>query len=125
MRRFHPQRLPLRGASDPRCLDLCERHARLALSLNPKNPHAAALLATALLGRLNLGTGHPEDRQEAVELLKTAIALDNNRFGETIKRALRAVEAKDPEAKDEARRWFESEPDGPRLIRALFENLPR
>ena len=117
--------LPRRGEPDPHRAELCERHARLAVSLNPNNPHAHALLAAALFGRLNSGTGHPEDRQEAVLLLKKAIALDNNRFGETVKRVLRGVEGKDPEARDEALRWFESEPDGPPLIRALFENLPR
>jgi len=117
--------LPRPGEPDPRRAELCERHARLAVSLNPNNPHAHAMLAAALFGRLNSGLGHPEDRQEALQLLKKATALDNNRFGETIKRVLRAVEGKDPDARGEALRWFESEPEGPPLIRALFENLPR
>ena len=117
--------LPLRGESDPRREDLCERHARLAVSINAKNPHAHAILATALLGRLNAGRGRPEDRQEVISLLKTARTLDPGPFGEIVKRALRAVEGDDPEARDEARRWMEAEADGPPMIRALFQNLPR
>jgi serine/threonine-protein kinase len=117
--------LPLRGPSDARREDLCERHARLAVSINAKNPHAYAILATALLGRLNAGRGRPGDRQEAIALLKEAKALDSGPFGEVVKRVLRALEGNDPEAREEARRWIDSEGDAPPLIRALFENLPR
>jgi len=117
--------LPLRGNPDPHRAELCERHARLAVSLNPKNPHAHALLAAALLGRMNAGRGGPEDRAEAISLLTRARSLDGGPFGEVAKRALRAIEGTDPDAREEARRWIEAEPDAPPLIRALFGNLPR
>jgi hypothetical protein len=113
------------GRADARREDLCERHARLAVSLNPKNAHPHALLAAALLGRLNAGRGRPEDREEAISLLKTAKSLDGGPFGEIAKRALRALESRDPDARDEARRWIEAEVGAPPLVRALYDNLPR
>jgi serine/threonine-protein kinase len=117
--------LPFPGEADPQRLELCERHARLAVSINPRNSHAHALLAAALLGRQDAGQGRAEDRQEAIELLKTAERLDGGPFGEMVKRARRAVEGADPDARGEARRWFEAESDPPPMVRALFENLPR
>jgi serine/threonine-protein kinase len=117
--------LPVRGNTDPRRAELCERHARLAVSLNPRNSHAHALLAAALLGRMTAGRGRTEDRAEVISLLEKAKLLDGGPFGEVAKRALRAIEGTDPDARVEARRWIEAEPNPPPLIRALFENLPR
>ena len=74
---------------------------------------------------MNAGRGRPEDRAEVISLLTQVNSLDGGPFGEVAKRALRAMEGTDPEAREEARRWIEAEPNPPPMIRALFENLPR
>lgn len=52
--------------TDARRMELSERHARLAVSLNPKAAHAYGLLGAALLRR-----GRPGDREEALRLLES------------------------------------------------------
>lgn len=116
--------LPFGPTPDPRRVELCERHARLTVSLNPKNPHARALLASALLAKSRLPEGRPEDRAEAVQELQAASAMDDQGFGNVVRRALAALEGK-PGAKDEARRVLEEDPGAPPLIRSLIDNATR
>jgi len=107
------ENIPFPGEHDERKTELCERHARLAVSLGPKNPHAHALLAAALFSR-----GKPGDREEALQRVRSA-ALDDGPFGDTMKLALRAAGGDVP-AREEARRLLEDR-EHPALLRALLE----
>ncbi|HZE95553.1 MAG TPA: serine/threonine-protein kinase [Planctomycetota bacterium] len=117
--------LPGGGRTDARRLELCERHSRLTVSLNPKNPHAHALLAAALLARSGTPAARADDRDEALQALRTAAALDPGPFGEIAALALRAAGTREPGAREEIRRRLEGEPAAPPLIRALLEQSLR
>jgi hypothetical protein len=107
------ENIPFPGERDERKTELCERHARLAVSLGPKNPHAHALLAAALFSR-----GRPGDREEALQRVGSA-ALDDGPFGETMKLVLRAAGG-EAAAREEARRLIEDR-EHPALLRAVLD----
>ncbi len=107
------ENIPFPGERDERKTELSERHARLAVSLGPKNPHAHALLAAVLFARAK-----PGDREEALQRVRSA-ALDDGPFGETMKLVLRAADGDAP-SREEARRMLEDR-EHPPLIRSLLE----
>jgi serine/threonine-protein kinase len=106
--------------SDPRMMELATRHARLTVSLNPRAPHAYGLLAGALFSR-----GRPDDREEALAMLRKSIDLDGGtRYGETAGLILKAHETGDRAVKDEIRRRSEGRRHPP-MMQALFDSVPR
>ena len=116
--------LPTGPAPDARRVEICERHARLTVSLNPNNPHARALLASALLAKARMPGGRPEDRTEAIQELQAASKMEDRGFGDLVRKALDALDGK-PGARDEARRILEDDPNAPPLIRSLLDNATR
>jgi len=120
------ENLPRAGDPDPERLELCERHARLAVALGPKNPHAHALVAAVLYTRLKMKTARPGDAEEALARLRSS-ATDGGPFGDAAKLVLRAREGKGEErdeARAEIRRQLQDR-DHPPLIQSLFETAAR
>jgi serine/threonine-protein kinase len=104
--------------SDPRMMELAERHARLTVSLNPRAPHSYGLLAAALFAR-----GRAADRDEAIAMLRKSVDLSEGRYKEMAGEILRAHETNDPALKEDLRR--KSEGRHPPMVQALFESVRR
>jgi serine/threonine-protein kinase len=116
------ENMPRAGDPDDDRLALCERHARLAVALGPKNPHAHALVASVLYFRVSTKIARPGDAEEALARLRSS-ATDEGPFGDAAKLALRAHEG-DAEARAEIRRQLQ-ERGHPPLIQTLFETAPK
>jgi eukaryotic-like serine/threonine-protein kinase len=102
---------------DPRRQELSERHARLALAINPKAAHAYGLLAAALLGR-----GRPGDREEALALLEKSVELDKGMWGDTVRKILNVHQKGDAGTREEIRRHSEGRRHPP-MMQALFDSV--
>jgi len=105
--------------SDPRMMELAERHARLTVSLNPRAPHSYGLLAAALFAR-----GRSVDREEAIAMLQKSVDLSEGRYKEMAGEILKAHVTNDPALKEDLRRKSEGRRHPP-MVQALFESVTR
>jgi hypothetical protein len=100
-------------------MELAERHARVTVAANPKAPHAYGLLAAALFAR-----GRPEDRDEALAMLRKGADLDPGRWGEMARMILKVHETGDRATREEIRRRAEGRRHPP-MMQVLFDSVLR
>ncbi|MGE3851479.1 MAG: serine/threonine-protein kinase [Planctomycetota bacterium] len=118
--------VPGRGR-DPRSIDLCEQHARIAWSLQPDSVEAMVTLALILDRRSKARTARPSDAAEsrAMYRLVRTRASDNELVVACADAALLAADGKTAEARAaaiEARQRFERMPP---YARSLLDELAR